>query len=121
MNQEFMSALTELSISKNIDKEIIVEAIEKALIVAYKKNYGHAQNVEATIDRESGKTVVETVEDPNLEIALTEAQNIDARYQVGDTINIEILPKNFGRIAAQTAKQVVVQRINEAENENAYE
>ncbi len=128
MNQEFMSALTELSVSKNIDKEVIVEAIEKALIVAYKKNYGHAQNVEATIDRESGeihlyqqKTVVETVEDAHIEIALTEAQAIDARYQPGDMINIEILPKNFGRIAAQTAKQVVVQRINEAENENAYE
>lgn len=128
MNQEFMSALTELSISKNIDKEIIVEAIEKALIVAYKKNYGHAQNVEATIDRDSGeihlyqqKTVVDAVEEPNLEIALTEAQAMDARYQPGDMIRIEILPKNFGRIAAQTAKQVVVQRINEAENENAYE
>lgn len=128
MNQEFMSALTELSVSKNIDKEIILEAIEKALIVAYKKNYGHAQNVEATIDRDTGairlcqqKTVVEEVAEPNSEIALSEAQALDARYQLGDTVNIEILPKNFGRIAAQTAKQVVVQRINEAENENAYE
>ena len=128
MNQEFMSALTELSISKNIDKEVIVEAIEKALIVAYKKNYGHAQNVEATIDRKTGairlcqqKTVVDEVLDANLEIALSEAQAIDGRYQVGDMVSVEILPKNFGRIAAQTAKQVVVQRINEAENENAYE
>ncbi|MBE7049082.1 MAG: transcription termination/antitermination protein NusA [Ruminococcaceae bacterium] len=128
MNQEFMSALTELSSSKNIDKEVILEAIEKALIVAYKKNYGHAQNVEAVIDRKTGviklcqqKIVVETVEDSNLEIALTEAQQLDGHYQVGDTVNIEIQPRNFGRIAAQTAKQVVVQRINEAENENAYE
>ncbi len=128
MNQEFMSALTELSASKNIDKEVILEAIEKALIAAYKKNYGHAQNVEATIDRKTGtitlcqqKEVVEEVQDANLEIALSEAQAIDARYQVGDLVNIEILPKDFGRIAAQTAKQVVVQRINEAENENAYE
>lgn len=128
MNQEFMSALTELSISKNIDKEVILEAIEKALIVAYKKNYGHAQNVEASIDRETGairlcqqKVVTEEVRDPNLEIALSEAQAIDGRYQPGDMVNVEVLPKNFGRIAAQTAKQVVVQRINEAENENAYE
>ncbi len=128
MNQEFMSALTELSTSKGIDKEIILEAIEKALIVAYKKNYGHAQNVEATIDRTTGairlcqqKTVVEEVLDANVEMGLSEAQEIDGRYQLGDTVNIEILPKDFGRIAAQTAKQVVVQRINEAENENAYE
>lgn len=128
MNKEFMSALTELSASKNIDKEIILETIERALIAAYKKNYGHAQNVEATIDRETGeirlcqqKTVVEEVENPNIEIGLAEAQEIDGRYQVGDVVNIEIIPKDFGRIAAQTAKQVVVQRINEAENENAYE
>ncbi len=128
MNQEFMSALTELSASKNIDKEVILEAMEKALIAAYKKNYGHAQNVEASIDRTTGaitltqqREVVEEVEDANIQIALTEAQLLDGRYQVGDVVNIEIQPKNFGRIAAQTAKQVVVQRINEAENENAYE
>ncbi len=128
MNQEFMSALTELSANKNIDREIILDAIEKALIAAYKKNYGHAQNVEATIDRKTGaitlyqqKSVVEVVEDPNLEIALTEAKEIDGKYQIGDVVNFEIQPKDFGRIAAQTAKQVVVQRINEAENELAYE
>lgn len=128
MNQEFMSALTELSASKNIDKEVILEAMEKALIAAYKKNYGHAQNVEAAIDRATGaitltqqKEVVDEVEDANVQIALSEARLLDARYQVGDMVSIEIQPKNFGRIAAQTAKQVVVQRINEAENENAYE
>ena len=128
MNQEFMSALTELSASKNIDKEVILEAMEKALIAAYKKNYGHAQNVEASIDRETGaitltqqKEVVDEVEDANVQIALSEARLLDARYGVGDMVSIEIQPKNFGRIAAQTAKQVVVQRINEAENENAYE
>ncbi len=128
MNKEFMDALTELSADKNIDKEVILEAIEKALIAAYKKNYGHTQNVEATIDRATGeikltqqKEVVESVEDASAQIGLSEARLLDARYQVGDVVNIEILPKNFGRIAAQTAKQVVVQRINEAENENAYE
>ncbi len=128
MNQEFMSALTELSASKGIDKEIILETLEKALLAAYKKNYGHAQNVEVSINRETGaiaicqqKEVVEEVMDHNLEIGLSEAQELDARYQVGDVLNVEIQPKNFGRIAAQTAKQVVVQRITEAENENAYE
>lgn len=128
MNQEFMSALTELSASKNIDKEVIIETIERALLAAYKKNYGHAQNVEASIDRETGavslvqkKTVVEVVEDPQVEMELSEAQKIDATYQPGDVVSIQIVPKNFGRIAAQTAKQVVVQRINEAENEYAYE
>ncbi|MBE7035639.1 MAG: transcription termination/antitermination protein NusA [Ruminococcaceae bacterium] len=128
MNQEFISALTELSASKKIDKEIILEAIEKALIAAYKKNYGHAQNVEASIDRETGairlcqqKLVVDEVINPNTEMTLAEAQELDGRYQTGDVVNIEIVPKDFGRIAAQTAKQVVVQRINEAENENAYE
>ncbi len=128
MNQEFMSALADLSVSKNIDKEVILEAIEKALIVAYKKNYGHAHNVDATIDRKTGvirlcqqKTVTEEVQDANMEIALSEAQEIDAHYQIGDIVNVEIQPKDFGRIAAQTAKQVVVQRINEAENENTYE
>jgi len=128
MNQEFMSALTELSASKNIDKEVIIETIEKALLAAYKKNYGHAQNVEASIDRATGavslvqkKTVVEEVNDPQVEIELSEAQKLDATYQPGDVVPIQIVPKNFGRIAAQTAKQVVVQRINEAENEYAYE
>ncbi len=128
MNQEFMSALTELSASKNIDKEIILEALEKALLAAYKKNYSQAQNVEISIDRTTGaislyqqKTVVEEVEDANLEIGLSEAKNIDAAYSVGDIVNFSIEPKDFGRIAAQTAKQVDIQRINEAENENAYE
>jgi len=128
MNQEFLSALTELSASKNIDREVILEAIEKALLAAYKKNYGHLQNVEASIDRETGavqlvqkKTVVEEVTDPQTEMELSEAQKIDATYQAGDVVPIEIIPKDFGRIAAQTAKQVVVQRINEAENEYAYE
>lgn len=128
MNQEFISALGELAHQKNMKKEDLLETIELALIAAYKKNYGHAQNVTVTIDRESGdikvcqqKTVVEEVLDANLEIGLSEAQEIDKRYEVGDVVGIEVTPRNFGRIAAQTAKQVVVQRIKEAERDNLYD
>lgn len=128
MNQEFISALGELAHQKNMKKEDLLETIELALIAAYKKNYGHAQNVTVTIDRESGdikvcqqKTVSEEVLDANLEIGLAEAQEIDKRYEVGDVVGIEVTPRNFGRIAAQTAKQVVVQRIKEAERDNLYD
>ena len=127
MNQEFMSALAEVAEQKNISKEALVETIELALIAAYKKNYGHAQNVKVNIDRESGefrvfqqKTVVEEVEDPQLEIGLSEAQAIDKRYGLEDVVDFEVTPKTFGRIAAQTAKQVVMQRIKEAERDRLY-
>ena len=127
MNQEFMSALAEVAEQKNISKEALVETIELALIAAYKKNYGHAQNVKVNVDRESGeirvfqqKTVVEEVEDPQLEIGLSEAQTIDKRYGLEDVVDFEVTPKTFGRIAAQTAKQVVMQRIKEAERDRLY-
>lgn len=128
MNQEFMSALSEIEATKNIKKEVLLETLEQALIAAYKKNYGHCQNVCVSIDRETGeisvvqqKTVVEDVIDPNVEIGLSEAQDVDKRYEIGDVIDFPIIPKNFGRIAAQTAKQVVVQRIKEAERDNLYD
>lgn len=124
MNQEFMTALTEIAEDKNISKESLLETIEFALITAYKKNYGHAQNVAVNIDNETGeikvyqqKTVTETVEDPNLEVSLEEAMTISGGYSLGDIVNFEVTPKTFGRIAAQTAKQVVVQRIKEAERD----
>ncbi len=127
MNQEFISALGELAHQKNMKKEDLLNTIELALIAAYKKNYGHAQNVAVTIDREKGdikvcqqKTVAEEVLDANLEIALSEAQAIDKRYEIGDVVNIEVTPRDFGRIAAQTTKQIIVQRIKEAERENLY-
>ena len=124
MNQEFMQALTELAEDKNISKESLLETIEFALITAYKKNYDHAQNVDVRIDKTTGeinvyqqKTVVEEVEDPNQEVSLDEAKAINATYSLGDIVNYEVTPKSFGRIAAQTAKQVVVQRIKEAERD----
>lgn len=128
MNQEFMSALSEIEATKKIKKEVLLETLEQALAAAYKKNYGHCQNVFVNINRENGeisvvqkKTVVEVVEDDRFEIGLEEAQNIDKRYEPGDVVDFKIIPKNFGRIAAQTAKQVVVQRIKEAERDNLFD
>ena len=127
MNQDFILALDEIEKQKNIKKEVILETIEQALFAAYKKNYGQAQNVVVKIDREKGdirvfqqKEVVEEVLDSLVQIGLSEAQAIDKRYSVGDFIDFEVTPKNFGRIAAQTAKQVVVQRIKEAERDNLF-
>ncbi len=124
MNQEFITALAELAEDKNISRESLLETIEFALITAYKKNYDHAQNVSVNIDKETGeikvyqqKTIVEEVEDPNQEVTLDEAKEINAGYSLGDVVNYEVTPKSFGRIAAQTAKQVVVQRIKEAERD----
>lgn len=124
MNQEFMTALVEIAEDKNISKDSLLETIEFALITAYKKNYGHAQNVVVDINKETGeikvyqqKTVSETVTDPDLEVSVEEAAEIHGGYSIGDVINFEVTPKTFGRIAAQTAKQVVVQRIKEAERD----
>ncbi len=122
MNQEFLLALKDLEKERNISAEIILETIEAALISAYKKNFGSSQNVRVEINRETGdfhvfsrKTIVEEVEDDRLEIALEEAEKINPGYEPGDIYEVEVTPKTFGRIAAQTAKQVVVQRMREAE------
>lgn len=127
MKADFIQALDEIGKEKGISKEILIEAIEAALISAYKRNFGSSQNVEVVIDNTTGdvkvyaqKDVVEQVEDELLEISLEDAKEIDNRYSIGDVINIEVTPKNFGRIAAQTAKQVVVQRIREAERDIIY-
>lgn len=128
MNAEFMQAFEQLGKEKGIAPEILFDAIEAALISAYKRNFGSAQNVRVSLDRETGeihvyarKNVVETVADQRLEMDLTEARTIDARYELDDIVEVEVTPKNFGRIAAQTAKQVVVQRIREAERGIIYE
>ena len=120
--------LKELGKEKGIDEEVLFEAIEAALISAYKRNFGSAQNVRVTLSRETGhyhvyaiKTVVEDPEDEITEISLAQARTIKPDYEVGDVIEIEVTPANFGRIAAQTAKQVVVQRIREAERGIIYE
>ena len=124
----FMAAFRELGAEKGITPEVLFDAIEAALVSAYKRNFNSAQNVSVTLDRVTGqyhvyaiKTVVETVEDAVQEISLPMAQQISADYQLGDTLEIEVTPANFGRIAAQTAKQVVVQRIREAERGIIYE
>jgi len=128
MNGEFLSAIEQIGKEKGIDKEVLIEAIEAALVSAYKKNFGTAQNVKINIDRVTGavkvyalKSVVEEVSDDFLEISFEEAQKIDPRYKIGDIAEIEVTPKNFGRIAAQNAKQVVIQRIREAERVLIYE
>lgn len=127
MANELLQALDFLQKEKKVDRETLVDALETALITAYKKNFGAAQDVFVSIDRETGvlrvfarKTVVEEVLDPSAEISLAEAQNIDARYNIGDEVELDAKPESFGRIAAQTAKQMVVQRIREAERGNLY-
>lgn len=124
MNKEFIQAIEDLEKEKHISKEILLEAIESALVSAYKKNYGTSQNVRVDIDQESGDINVymrmdvvadEDLEDDLTQISLEEALEIDPRYEVGDIVEYQVTPRDFGRIAAQTAKQVVVQRIREAE------
>lgn len=122
MNKEFIRAVEELEKEKNISKEMLIDAIESALVSAYKKNYGTAQNVRVNIDKDTGdidvymhKDVVEHVEDKLSQISLEDAMEIDKKYEIGDVVENKVTPKDFGRIAAQTAKQVVVQRIREAE------
>ena len=121
---EFMEALREIVKEKGIDEEVIYEAIETSLVSACKKNFGTSQNVKVVMDRETGnievyaqKDVVEEVEDPMLQVSLEEAKAINHVYQIGDVVDFVVTPKNFGRISAQTAKQVVVQKFREAERE----
>jgi N utilization substance protein A len=122
VNADFIEALNDIGKEKGISKEVLIEAIEAALISGYKRNFNSAQNVRVDINRESGavrvfarKTVMEDVVDPRLEISVEAAQEIDPNYQLDDVVEIEVTPRDFGRIAAQTAKQVVTQRIREAE------
>ena len=124
----FLEVLKELAREKGVEEEVLFDAIEAALISAYKRNFGSAQNVRVVLDRTTGayhvyaiKTVVETVEDDVQEISLAQARTIRPDYEVDDVLEIEVTPANFGRIAAQTAKQVVVQRVREAERGIIYE
>lgn len=122
MRIDFMGALTELEREKGISKDIVIDAIKQALMSAYKRNFNSAQNVRVDVDEVTGdvrvfarKDVVEEVFDPRLEISLEAAKEIDPGYILNDIVEIEVTPRDFGRIAAQTAKQVVTQRIREAE------
>lgn len=128
MNKEMLTALDILEKEKGISKEIVTSALEAALVSAYKRNYGQAQNVEVLFDTKTGdihvysvKEVVEMVFDSTLEVSLEEALAINKAYELGDKIRFEVTPKDFGRIAAQTAKQVIMQRIREAERSIIYD
>ncbi len=130
MNKEFILAVEELEKEKGISKDALIDAIESALVSAYKKNYSNSQNVRVNINKVTGdidvfmrKIVVtdEEVMDEYGELTLDEAHEIDPSYKLGDVIENRVTPKDFGRIAAQTAKQVVVQRIREAERGQVYD
>ena len=120
-SQELVIAMQELEKEKGIKKEYLLESIETALVTAYKRNFNSAENVKITMDGETGeihvyaeKDVVEQVEDEKTQINLQDARKVNPKLEIGDKAQIEIIPKNFGRIAAQTAKQVIVQKIREA-------
>lgn len=126
-NKELILALEDLEKEKGIKKEYLLESIEAALVTAYKRNFDALENVKVIMDKKTGATyvysikeVVERANDPVQEISLDEAKKINKSIQIGDNVEIEIVPKNFGRIAAQTAKQVIVQKIREAEREILY-
>lgn len=128
MNRELIEALEMVEKEKGISKEILIDAIESALSSAYKKDQKNHQNIKVKLDPQTGdfrvfsyKQVLEEVEDDRLEITLEEARRIDPGYELNDMVEIEIFPNEFGRIAAQTAKQVVVQRIREAERSIVYD
>ena len=129
MNNEFINALEQISKDKGIDKEILFDAIESSLVTACRKDFTSSQNVRAQINRKNGEVKVyaqkEVVEDDDLErdnaeVRLSEAKGINPVCKVGDVIDIEVTPKDFGRIAAQNAKQIVTQRIREAGREMIY-
>ncbi|ARK22749.1 transcription termination factor NusA [Sporosarcina ureae] len=128
MSSELLEALTALEQQKGISREVIVDAIEAALVTAYKRNFNQAQNVRVDLNLNKGtmavysrKDVVEEVEDDRLQISLEDAQMINPVYELTDVVEEEVTPRDFGRIAAQTAKQVVTQRVREAERGLIYE
>lgn len=126
--EELIIALQEIEKEKGIKKESLLESIETALVTAYKRNFDSEENVKVTMDSETGeihiyalKDVVEQVENPNLQILLEDAKKVDKKLMVGDVAEIELAPKNFGRIAAQTAKQIIVQKIREESRNVVFE
>ena len=128
MNKELIAALELLEKEKDISKESLFEAIENNLVVAYKNNFNKADNVTVTMDRETGdfhiysqKEVVEEVMDPVTEISLEDARSIKAGYDIDDTVNVEIQARDFGRIAAQSAKNGILQKMREEERKSLYQ
>lgn len=129
MNEEFIEALKEIVKEKGISEDLLFVTIEDALVAAYKKNYvtNGTQSVKVTMNRENGeihvysqKKVSENVENEIEEISLKDAKEFNPKYQIDDIVDIEVTPKKFGRVAAQAAKQVVIQRIKEAERSIIY-
>jgi len=127
-NTELIRAIKQLEEEKGLSTDVLIEAIEAALLSAYKKNFGAAaQNIRVEVDRETGeqhvysiRTIVDEFTDSNTQVPLAEAQTWDPESRVGDILEVEVTPRDFGRIAAQTAKQVIVQRIREAERDMVY-
>ena len=126
-NRELIEALDELEKEKEISKDIILEAIENSLLAACKNHFGKSDNIKVNINRETGevtvfaeKDIVEDVNDPAMEISLSDAKKISEDKEIGDKVDIVVTPKDFGRIAAQKAKQVVVQKIREEERKVRY-
>ncbi len=127
MKNDFLVAITQLCSERSLPREVVIQAVEQALVSAYKRNFGGGQNISATIEPASGKVkifahrvIVDEVHDRRTEITLVEAKTVDPMAQIGGTIQIEATPDDFGRIAAQTAKQVILQRIREAERDALY-
>ena len=128
MSKELIAGINQVASDKDLDNEVIFDAIEAALISAYKRNYGSVANVTAAVDRATGemkvfaeKEVVEDILNPNTEILLDDAKTVEPSSELGDVVLVQNTPGNFGRIAAQTAKQVILQRIREAERDTVYE
>ena len=128
MSKELIAGINQVASDKDLDNEVIFDAIEAALISAYKRNYGSVANVTAAVDRATGemkvfaeKEVVEDILNPNTEILLDDARTVAPSSELGDVVLVQNTPGNFGRIAAQTAKQVILQRIREAERDTVYE
>lgn len=124
MRSELMLAINQVCAERKLSREVVLEALEASLVSAYKRNFGSASNIEVRIEPNTGevrvfaiKEVVENVTDRKAQISLEEARQINPAAQIGNAISIESTPKDFGRIAAQTAKQVILQRIREAERE----
>ena len=121
-NKELILAIEELEKEKGIEKEYLINAIETALVTAYKRNFDALENVKVVMDNITGaahifsiKEVVDVARDEALEISLEDARKINKQLEIGDNVDVEIVPKDFGRIAAQTAKQVIIQKLREAE------
>src|SRR5581483_6403281 len=127
MNRELISVIEQIGREKGIDKEVLFEALESALLSASRKTLGAADNVRMHLDRTTGalrvygrKKVVEEVADPKLEVSLAEAKALNPAAELGDELEQELPPQEFGRIAAQTAKQVILQRVRDAERERIF-